>query len=91
MILYSQILDHAGPAFGIIMRHLRDNPAEGCMFHCTGTSFVCSVSRFTHSNVYYAAGKDRTGVFAALLLKVFRGCGRQKLSADLPSTVGWCS
>ncbi|KAG6817895.1 hypothetical protein H0H87_001727 [Tephrocybe sp. NHM501043] len=51
MELYSQILDHAGPSFGTILRHIRDKPAEGCIFHCT-------------------AGKDRTGIVAAILLKL---------------------
>ncbi|KXN92319.1 Tyrosine-protein phosphatase [Leucoagaricus sp. SymC.cos] len=51
MELYSQILDHGGPAFGSILRHVRDKPNEGCLFHCT-------------------AGKDRTGIIAAILLKL---------------------
>ncbi|KAI0092184.1 protein-tyrosine phosphatase-like protein [Irpex rosettiformis] len=51
MELYSQILEHGGPAFGAILRYIRDHPESGCMFHCT-------------------AGKDRTGVVAALLLKL---------------------
>ncbi|KAL1946463.1 hypothetical protein VTO73DRAFT_14567 [Trametes versicolor] len=51
MVLYSQILDSAGPAFGVVLRHIRDKPDSPCIFHCT-------------------AGKDRTGVLAALLLKL---------------------
>jgi protein tyrosine/serine phosphatase len=51
MELYSQILEHAGPAFGVVLRHIRDRSSEGCVFHCT-------------------AGKDRTGVLAAIILKV---------------------
>ncbi|KAF8639798.1 hypothetical protein AX17_001057 [Amanita inopinata Kibby_2008] len=51
MELYSQILDHGGPALGAILRHVRDKPSEGCLFHCT-------------------AGKDRTGIIAAILLKL---------------------
>lgn len=51
MVLYSQILDSAGPAFGVVFRHIRDKSDSPCLFHCT-------------------AGKDRTGVLAALLLKV---------------------
>ncbi|KAJ3782657.1 protein-tyrosine phosphatase-like protein [Lentinula aff. detonsa] len=51
MELYSQILDHGGPAFGSILRFIRDHANEACMFHCT-------------------AGKDRTGVMAAILLKL---------------------
>ncbi|GJE84293.1 tyrosine-protein phosphatase [Phanerochaete sordida] len=51
MELYSQILDHGGPAFGTVLRHIRSHPGSGFIFHCT-------------------AGKDRTGVLAALLLKL---------------------
>ncbi|KAG6335887.1 hypothetical protein ID866_3196 [Astraeus odoratus] len=51
MKLYSQILDHGGNAFGIILRHVRDRPNSPFLFHCT-------------------AGKDRTGVMAAILLKL---------------------
>ncbi|PBL02875.1 hypothetical protein ARMGADRAFT_913359 [Armillaria gallica] len=51
MELYSQILDNGGPAFSAILRHVRDRPNEGLIFHCT-------------------AGKDRTGVVAAILLKL---------------------
>ncbi|PCH40840.1 hypothetical protein WOLCODRAFT_117768 [Wolfiporia cocos MD-104 SS10] len=51
MELYSQILDHGGPAFSTIFRHVKDRPNEGCVFHCT-------------------AGKDRTGILAALVLKL---------------------
>lgn len=53
MELYSQILDNGGSSFGTILRHIRDNPGEGCIFHCT-------------------AGKDRTGIIAAIVLKVKR-------------------
>ncbi|TEB35763.1 hypothetical protein FA13DRAFT_1811435 [Coprinellus micaceus] len=48
--LYSQIMDHGGHSFGAILRHVRDRPSEGSLFHCT-------------------AGKDRTGIMAAILLK----------------------
>ncbi|KAJ8593152.1 hypothetical protein M405DRAFT_786434 [Rhizopogon salebrosus TDB-379] len=51
MILYSQILDHGGSAFGSILRHVRDKPNSPFIFHCT-------------------AGKDRTGIVAAILLKL---------------------
>jgi len=51
MELYSQILDHGGPSFSAILRHIRDNPTQACLFNCT-------------------AGKDRTGIIAAILLKV---------------------
>ncbi|KAH8830255.1 protein-tyrosine phosphatase-like protein [Flagelloscypha sp. PMI_526] len=51
MQLYSQILESAGEAFGTILRHIRDNPSEPFIFHCT-------------------AGKDRTGVLAAIILRL---------------------
>ncbi|KAH6915078.1 protein-tyrosine phosphatase-like protein [Coprinopsis sp. MPI-PUGE-AT-0042] len=49
--LYSQIMDHGGSSFGTILRHIRDHPLQGCVFHCT-------------------AGKDRTGLLAAIILKL---------------------
>ncbi|KAL5507879.1 hypothetical protein ACEPAH_5497 [Sanghuangporus vaninii] len=35
MELYSQILDNGGQAFAEILKHVRDRPDEGCLFHCT--------------------------------------------------------
>lgn len=37
MVLYSEILDAGGEAYGTILRHIRDKPDEGFLFHCTGT------------------------------------------------------
>ena len=74
MILYSQILDNAGPAFGAVLRHIRDRPGDGCLFHCTGanmTGFGYKSRLYTICPAF-AAGKDRTGVLAAVLLKVRR-------------------
>lgn len=53
MQAYRDILSHAGPAFGEILRHLSQLNSEpsACVFHCT-------------------AGKDRTGLLAALLLSL---------------------
>lgn len=39
MILYSQILEFGGPAFGTILCHVRDKPNSPFVFHCTG-SFI---------------------------------------------------
>ncbi|KAF5320811.1 hypothetical protein D9619_000687 [Psilocybe cf. subviscida] len=64
--LYSQILDHGGPAFGDILRHIRDKPNEGCIFHCT-------------------AGKDRTGIIAAIILKL-AGVPDEEISKDYALT-----
>jgi len=66
MELYSQILEHGGRSFGAILRHLRDRPDEGCIFHCT-------------------AGKDRTGVIAAILLKL-AGVDDEAICADYALT-----
>jgi hypothetical protein len=68
MELYAQILDHAPTAFAAIFCHLRDKPNEGFLMHCTGLSY-------TYGTLWVllmagAAGKDRTGVIAALILKV---------------------
>jgi len=66
MELYSQILDHGGPSFGTILRHIRDRPTEPCLFHCT-------------------AGKDRTGVIAAILLKL-AGVDHEVIAKDYALT-----
>jgi hypothetical protein len=68
MELYSQILDHGGNAFGTVLRHVRDHPENGCLFHCTGQSFM--LFRSERVLLVDLAGKDRTGVLAALLLKL---------------------
>ncbi|KAL4076324.1 protein-tyrosine phosphatase-like protein [Scleroderma citrinum] len=66
MKLYSQILNHAGDAFGTILRHVRDRPNAPFLFHCT-------------------AGKDRTGVMAAILLKL-AGVGDHYICHDYSLT-----
>ncbi|CAG7931637.1 unnamed protein product [Penicillium olsonii] len=47
--MYSGILDAAKPCFTEVFTHIRDNPDDPFIFHCS-------------------AGKDRTGVLAALIL-----------------------
>ncbi|KAG7097323.1 hypothetical protein E1B28_004682 [Marasmius oreades] len=66
MELYSQILEHGERAFGAVLRHIRDRPTEGCIFHCT-------------------AGKDRTGVIAAIILKL-AGVDDQSIAQDYALT-----
>ncbi|KAH9989127.1 protein-tyrosine phosphatase-like protein [Russula vinacea] len=66
MQLYSEILDAGGPAFGAILRHVRDSPNDAFIFHCT-------------------AGKDRTGIAAALLL-LLAGASTDAISADYALT-----
>ncbi|KAG2033638.1 protein-tyrosine phosphatase-like protein [Suillus americanus] len=72
MILYSQILEHGGPAFGTILRHVRDKPNSPFMFHCTVSQFLL-------------AGKDRTGIIAAILLKL-AGVDNHFISQDYSLT-----
>jgi hypothetical protein len=67
MQLYSEILDAGGPAFGAILRHVRDSPNDAFIFHCTG---AFSALRDRLLLKIYPAGKDRTGIAAALLLLV---------------------
>jgi hypothetical protein len=67
MQLYSEILDAGGPAFGAILRHVRDSPNDAFIFHCTG---VFSAPRDRLLLKVHPAGKDRTGIAAALLLLV---------------------
>jgi len=66
MQLYSEILDAGGPAFGAILRHVRDSPNDAFIFHCT-------------------AGKDRTGIAAALLL-LLAGVSSDAISCDYALT-----
>ncbi|KAI0291605.1 protein-tyrosine phosphatase-like protein [Multifurca ochricompacta] len=66
MQLYSEILDAGGPAFGAILRHVRDAPNDSFIFHCT-------------------AGKDRTGIAAALLL-LLAGASPDVISTDYALT-----
>src|SRR5258708_19085830 len=67
MQLYSEILDAGGPAFGAILRHVRDSPNDAFIFHCTG-AFSCRRGHLLLKS--RPAGKDRTGIAAALLLIV---------------------
>jgi protein tyrosine/serine phosphatase len=71
MQLYSEILDAGGPAFGSILRHVRDSPNDGFLFHCTGAHPTPLTCLFDYNLLYLTiAGKDRTGIAAALLLLV---------------------
>ncbi|TFY60047.1 hypothetical protein EVG20_g7568 [Dentipellis fragilis] len=66
MRLYSEILDAAGPSLETILRHVRDKPNEGFIFHCT-------------------AGKDRTGILAAILL-MLAGVDDETIAQDYALT-----
>ncbi|THH29670.1 hypothetical protein EUX98_g4526 [Antrodiella citrinella] len=67
MQLYSQILDNAGPAFGVIFRH--------------------SITPPSHVKLSFPgeAGKDRTGVLAALLLSL-AGVREEDIAEDYALT-----
>lgn len=82
MELYTQILDNGGPAFGHIFRHVRDHPDKACIFHCTGDLRYPPKRSRAGANSNLAAGKDRTGVAAALLLKVSPGILSTLTSSD---------
>ncbi|EDU41659.1 Protein tyrosine serine phosphatase [Pyrenophora tritici-repentis] len=56
---YTSILNEAGPAFGVIFRYLADLPAPGS----TGDSEGEKLGALVHCT----AGKDRTGLFYAVL------------------------
>lgn len=66
--MYDDILKNGGASFRTIFTYLRDNADIPCIVHCSGQSY---------SNYLYGGdlplrtgGKDRTGVFSALLLSV---------------------
>src|SRR5258708_31078191 len=79
MQLYSEILDAGGPAFGAILRHVRDSPNDAFIFHCTG-AFSCRRGHLLLKS--RPAGKDRTGIAAALLLIV---CRSEEHTSELQS------
>jgi hypothetical protein len=83
MELYTQILDNAGPAFRTILLHIRDNSTEACLFHCTGKRY--SAFRRTCPHIPELAGKDRTGLFAAILLKL-AGVDDEQIAIDYSLT-----
>lgn len=70
MELYTQILEHAGPTFQFIIQHIIGHTTDGCLFHCTGTQIFRILRNFSDLSL---AGKDRTGILAAILLKVYFG------------------
>ncbi|THH27248.1 hypothetical protein EUX98_g6935 [Antrodiella citrinella] len=65
-MLYKGNFESGGPAYGTILRHIRDHPDEPCLIHCT-------------------AGKDRTGIFAALYLSLL-GVSEEDIVKDYALT-----
>ena len=60
MQLYSEILDAGGPAFGAILRHVRDSPNDAFIFHCTGTlSALCSARPPPHAEKMPSSGEGQ--------------------------------
>jgi hypothetical protein len=65
---YLVFLENAGQSFGTIFRYMRDFPEDAIIVHC-----ACKAYSFTHCSALadiFAVGKDRTGLFVALLLLV---------------------
>jgi hypothetical protein len=53
--------------FATVLRYIKDHPEDGCLVHCTGEKLPWqSLGRYS----FFTAGKDRTGVFSAILLMV---------------------
>lgn len=67
--LYTEILEHGGPAMEAVLAHLRDHPDEPCLLHCT-------------------AGKDRTGVFAAVILMLLGASDEDIIKDYTLTTIG---
>ena len=65
--LYIHILKTGSAALEQILVRLRDHANEPCLIHCTGVCFYTGLSILSS---YLVGGKDRSGVFAAVVLKV---------------------
>lgn len=70
-------------AFKSIFEHIRDNPDEPFLFHCTGMQVY---QLFTYLiDLLFTAGKDRTGVLAALIMDA-AGCDDEAIAKDYELT-----
>ncbi|KJR81353.1 uncharacterized protein SPSK_01226 [Sporothrix schenckii 1099-18] len=66
---YLDVLRAYRPTVKHLLEHVRDRPEEPFLFHCTGKNcFPLLTPRCTGSPTDLLAGRDRTGVLAALLL-----------------------
>ena len=65
---YKSFLEHGGPSFGAVFRYMNDHPNDAILVHCASKSCLILEHHVQHSPV--VVGKDRTGLFAALLLMV---------------------
>ena len=70
---YAEMLESGAQSYGTILRYIVEQAKEGtegkaCLWHCHGEYLLgCNEER---SYALSQAGKDRTGVFSALLLEV---------------------
>ena len=63
---YKSFLEHGGTGLGTVFRYLRDHPNDLILVHCASKSYATICYRRSLATV----GKDRTGLFIALLLMV---------------------
>lgn len=79
--MYSGILEAEVPAFTQVFSHIKDRPSDPFIFHCSGRWFLLVLMLGSHRSHLFGkvhqvmsdssriiAGKDRTGVLAALTL-----------------------
>ena len=74
-LMYFDVLNLYQAAFRDVLEHVRDRPSEPFLFHCTGRQlFLLIIHPFplheaiAQTDTRVAAGRDRTGVLAGLLL-----------------------
>jgi protein tyrosine/serine phosphatase len=79
--MYTGILEACAPAFAQVFKHIRDQPDDPFVFHCSGTFVLrfpsihtvafATLFDWTFADqciLFPTAGKDRSGVLAALIL-----------------------
>ncbi|KAH9848933.1 protein-tyrosine phosphatase-like protein [Lenzites betulinus] len=83
MRTYTQILECGTSALEKVLLHLRDHADVPCLIHCTGP--YISTHRLRPSDSFRTGGKDRTGVFAAVILTLL-GARDEDIVADYALT-----
>ncbi|KAI0690921.1 protein-tyrosine phosphatase-like protein [Cerioporus squamosus] len=83
--LYTGILKEGGSALEKVLLHLRDSPDAPCLVHCTGPSLSPSQTRNSTDRYPITAGKDRSGLFAAVILKLL-GVADDDIASDYALT-----
>ena len=80
--MYGDVLDIYKPSFKAVLEHLRDDRGP-VLFHCSGettpSSFI--VNKDLTCQFWNLAGKDRTGILAALLMGL-AGCSHDTIAQD---------